>query len=151
MWKGRQWNQNTLSRDKRRNETKTFIYSPLLLIWQFYFEQKSWDIASLRCLIIQQNSTKLSELFPGQWQFLILDNDVLWSSSHRRPLKQTSVFPPSAVTSDISSRTSDVSWHHLVPGSWHRMMSQVLPRFAHHSSHSFLGSDHQPVPRQGRL
>ena len=93
MWKGRQWNQNTLSRDKRRNETKTFIYSPLLLIWQFYFEQKSWDIASLWCLIIQQNSTKLSELFPGQWQFLILDNDVLWSSTHRRPLKQSPSVP----------------------------------------------------------
>ena len=119
------------TQDARRNETKTFIYSPLFWIWQFYSEQKSWDIALLCCVIIHQNSRKLSELFPGQWQFLIPDNDILWSGKHRGPLKQPACSQDPIVPCDISPL-----WHmsrsviSYCPGPWHQMMVPGLPQIS---------------------
>ena len=120
------------TQDTRRNETKTFIYSPLFWIWQFYSEQKSWDIAFLCCVIIHQNSRKLSELFPGQWQFLIPDNDILWSGKHRGPLKQP------ACSQDPSMWHQPPVTHVRVsycPGPHIRWWSPVSPRSRHSSFH----------------
>ena len=47
-------------------------------------------------VIIQQNSRKSSALFPRQWQFLIPDNDVLWSWCQRGRSRGRG-FPPSHV------------------------------------------------------
>ena len=149
MWKGRQWNQNTLRRDTGRSETKTFIYSLLLVIWQFYFEQKSWDTLFMEShistefqKIVRAFPRTVTIFNPRQWCIVIQHTQA---AAHTDP-----VFPPSAVTSDIS-RTSHVT-HVLISycrRPWHGMMSQVSPDLL--TPHSIPGSGHQPVARQARL
>ena len=141
--------KHTQARHRKKWDKNLYLFTPARDL-TILFRTKELRYCSLWNLISQQNSKKLSELFPGQWQFLILDNDVLWSSIHRRPLTQTqcSHHQRSQVTS-AGHHMWHMSWYHIVRRPWHGMMSQVSPDLL--TPHSIPGSDHQPVARQGRL
>ena len=97
--------KHTQARHRKKWDKNLYLFTPARDL-TILFRTKELRYCSLWNLISQQNSKKLSELFPGQWQFLILDNDILWSSKHRGPPHRPSVprIPPSLW---------HMSWYHI--------------------------------------
>ena len=114
--------KHTQARHRKKWDKNLYLFTPARDLTILF---RTKELSSLWNLISQQNSKKLSELFPGQWQFLILDNDVLWSSIHRRPLTQTQCSHHQR--SSAGHHMWHMSWYHIVRRPWHGMMSQVSP------------------------